>query len=244
MSKLVRNSAPLLATVALVAWCCWSQVSESAPLLANMEEAQLPRIERRAVRPEISAPSQRDPFQQPKSEPDQPMEVAQLDPASKAPPRPLFDPRTILSSLRLDATMVGTDHPVALINGRVYSEGERIALKDLPKLHCRLRRIRADRVVLEIEKEEFEIIYSQPSKTLQTQTKEPRRESTTHGQRDLAADPAGKEGAFAKLLQLLRSAAPDLVSDLDSLRDQRPLPPQTLNEIDNSTSDRDHYSRP
>ncbi len=162
MSQLLRKSAPLLVTVALMAWCCWSQVCESAPLLANRDEAQLPRIERSALRPEISVPSQRDPFQQPKSEPDQPVEVAPVEPVSEAPPKPLFDPRTVLSSFRLDATMVGTDYPVATINGRVYSEGERIALKGLPELHCRLQRVRADGVVLEIEKEEFEIIQSQP----------------------------------------------------------------------------------
>ncbi|MFV1968592.1 MAG: hypothetical protein ACC628_24490 [Pirellulaceae bacterium] len=161
MSKLVRKSAPLLVTVALVAWCCWSQVRESAPLLANTGEAQLPRFERRALRPEISEPSQRDPFQQPKPEPDQPAEAVPAEPVPEAPPEPLFDPRTVLSSFRLDATMVGTDHPVAMINGRVYSEDERIALEGLPELHCRLQRIQADRVVLEIEKEEFEIIYSE-----------------------------------------------------------------------------------
>ena len=226
MSQQVRKSAPLLVTVALMAWCCWSQVSESAPLLAGMDEPELPRIERRALHPEISPLSQRDPFEQRKVEPAPEENPDAIEPVVEAPAEPVFDPRSVLSSLRLHATMVGTDYPVAMINGRVYSEGERIALQGLPELHCRLQRVRADRVVLEIEKEEFEIIYSRTSTTRQQRTREPREVLTTQGQLDVAADPVGKEDAVTKLLQLLRTAVPDLDVNLDALSDQCPLPDQ------------------
>ena len=70
----------------------------------------------------------------------------------------------MLHDFRLDATMVGTEYPIALINGRVYSEGELIEMDGLPlDLQFRLRRVQADRAVLEIEDEEYEIIYSQTS---------------------------------------------------------------------------------
>ena len=236
MSRLVRKHAPVFVTAALMAWCCWSQFRGSAPLLADMEEVQPAQIERSALRPEISPPSQRDPFLQSKPEPEQVAVIAPVEPVTEAPPEPLFDPQTVLSDFRLDATMVGTDYPVALINGQVYSEGEQIVLKGLPELHCELRRVLADRVILEIEKEEFEIIYSQTS-TTQQQITEPLQGPTTQRQLDSAADPVGKESSPANLLQLLRSVLPNFDAELDSLRDQCPLPPPAKNEIDNPNTD-------
>ena len=227
MSQLVRKSAPLLVTLAFVAWCCWSQVSESKPLLDDMDEAKLPRIDRHALRPEISALSQRDPFVVGL---DKPAEAARVEAVSQAPTELLFDPRTVLSSLRLNATIVGTDRPSAILNGRIYGQGEQIALAGLSDLDCRLQRVEAERVILKIEKEEFEIIYSPLPTTRQKQAKEPQPASTTPGQPDLAASRTGKEDPYAKLLKLLSAALPDLGANLESLRDQCLSPLPTSNE--------------
>ena len=163
MPKQLRKYAPLIITAALMAWCCWSQVRSSEPLLANMEEVPPPQIDREALFPEISPLSPRDPFQQIKRE-QLVVDEVPVEPDSETPVEPVFDPRTVLSDFRLEGTIVGTEYSSALINGRVYNEGELIEMAGLPPdRHFRLRRVQADRAVLEIEEEEYEITFSQTS---------------------------------------------------------------------------------
>ncbi len=106
MPKLLRKYAPQIVTAAVMAWCCWSQVRSSDPLLANMDEVPLPRIDRDALRPKMSPSSPRDPFRQ--SAPEQPAVEEPVE-LVEEPPEPRFDPRTVLGDFRLDATVVGTE---------------------------------------------------------------------------------------------------------------------------------------
>jgi len=232
-----------------MAWCCWSQFRESEPLLANMDEVQMPQIDRDALHPEMSPVSQRDPFQQSEPEPQQlAIDEGPDGPDSADPPEPQFDPRTVLSALRLDATMVGTEYPIALINGRVYSEGELIEMDGLPPdLHFRLRHVRADRAVLEIEDEEYEIIYSQISTSAEPISEPPQdspRQPTTQRQLESVPDSVEMEDSVAELLQFLKLAVPNLAAELGSLLDQCPVPEPATNEVDTPSMQPDHQSHP
>ena len=160
MQKLFKKVAPLGAMMVCVIWCCWSQLRETTPLLAATE-AKLPRIERKLLHPELSPISERDPFLQYKPElpPVSEAPVAQIEVEEKPP----FDPQTVLSSIRLDATILGKK-PLAVINGNMYNEGEIVVLEAAPEVHCRLQRVHSDGIVMAIEEHTFLIGYSNASR--------------------------------------------------------------------------------
>jgi hypothetical protein len=155
MQKLLAKTAPLGVMTVCVLWCCWSQLRERTPLLAATE-AKLPRIERKLLHPELSPPSERDPFLQPKPAP--PPASEKVAAVKETKEEPTIDPRTLLPSIRLDATMPGS-RPMAVINGQIVSAGERIVLKDASDVPCRLQRVLADGVVVQFEHEAFLIGY-------------------------------------------------------------------------------------
>ncbi len=247
MPKPVRQYAPLIITATLMAWCCWSQIRGSEPLLANMDEVQLPQIDRDALNPKMSPVSQRDPFQ--RSEPERlAVDKESVEPDLADLPEPRFDPRTVLSRFRLDATMVGTEYPIALINGRVYREGELIEMEGLPPdLNFRLRRVQADRAVLEIEEEEYEIIYWQTSTTAEQDSEPPQElpeELTTLRQLESVTEPVELEDSVGELLEFLKATVPNLAAELNSLLNDCLVPPSATNEIEIPSTQHDHLVLP
>lgn len=159
MQKLFNKVAPLGVMTVCTIWCCWSQLRESTPLLAATE-AKLPRIERKLLHPELSPVSERDPFLQHKPAPPESNATdVQMNVAEKPP----FDPRTVLPSIRLDATILGSN-PLAVINGKMHGEGEMVVLEAAPEVHCRLQRVHSDGIVMMIEEQVLLIGYSNASR--------------------------------------------------------------------------------
>ncbi len=159
MQKLIHKVAPLGVMTACVIWCCWSQLRESTPLFAATEE-NLPRIERKLLNPELSPVSERDPFLQNKPAPPAIEEIKVATKVVKE--EPPFDPRTVLPSIRLDATMPGS-RPLAVINGKIHGTGENIVLEEAPDVICQLQRVQSDGIVVLIEKQTFLIGYKNAS---------------------------------------------------------------------------------
>lgn len=159
MHKLFHKVAPLGVMTACVIWCCWLQLRVSTPLL-TATEAKLPRIEPKLLHPELSPPSDRDPFLQHKPEKPAASEVTVV--LTEVEEEPPFDPQTVLPSIRLDATMPGT-RPLAVINGRIHSVGESIRLEAAPEVQCRLQRVLSDGIEMKIEQQTFLIGYSNAS---------------------------------------------------------------------------------
>lgn len=162
MNKMLTNAAPLVATTACVLWCCWSQLREATPLLADTE-ASLPRIERKLLYPEISQVSARDPFLQYKAAPPPTEQTAAA--AAAVPAKPPFNPDTAIAAIRLDATIGGAT-PLAVINGKVHDEGSPILLEKLQDVQCRLLRVFRNEIEVRIEQQTYRISYShQATKT-------------------------------------------------------------------------------
>jgi len=195
MHKLIHKVAPLGVMTACIIWCCWSPLRESSPLFAATE-ANLPRIERKLLNPELSPVSERDPFLQNKPPPPvtEKFEVATKVEKEEPP----FDPRTVLPSIRLDATMPGT-RPLAVINGTIHSAGENIVLEAAPDVICQLQRVHSDGIVVLIEKQTFLIGYSNASQEV--------------------AEPAAEAEAIPADAERLGVELPERIPTLDELED-------------------------
>ena len=161
MQKLLTKVAPLGIMTACVIWCCWSQIRESTPLLAATA-AKLPSIERAMLHPEMSPVSDRDPFLQYQPEP--PPAIAEIEVPMEVPEEPPFNPQTVLPSIHLDGTMLGS-RPLAVINGKIHSQGAVIVLEAAPDVYVRLDRVLLNEIVVTIEEELFHISYSSNKRT-------------------------------------------------------------------------------
>jgi hypothetical protein len=160
MHPKVKQHGPATAVMALVAWCCWTQVSESRPLLPDMGPATSEKIELRSLNPEIEPPSARDPFAPPvipvDEAPTSPVCEIEVEP----PPAPVFDVRLLLASFRLDATVVSKNQRLAMINGQVYREGQSIDMDELPDVDCHIQQVLPDSVLLQIEQVTHKLDYT------------------------------------------------------------------------------------
>ena len=154
MQRIARRFAPLGVMIALVAWCCWSQLSDGKPLFASTNDEKLPQIQRKSLRPEISSTSERDPFLQFKPEPPAEAEVAASKPVM--PETPPLDIVAVRRSLQLDATILGGNR-LAVINGQVCQVGQEIALESFPGLKLEVQQIHALGVVLQVEGKSIEL---------------------------------------------------------------------------------------
>ncbi len=180
MHKLVHKVAPLGVMTACVIWCCWSQLRESTPLFAATEE-NLPRIERKLLNPELSPVSERDPFLQNKPAP--PPVTEKIEVVKNVKEEPPFDPRTVLPSIRLDATMPGT-RPLAVINGKIHSVGENIVLEAAPDVKCQLQQVQSKEIVVMIEQQTFVIGYSNTSREVTEPASEAEAVAADAGRQD------------------------------------------------------------
>jgi len=134
MQKTLRGYAPMGAMATLTIWCCWSHLGDKMPLIAAANDEKLPRIERETLQPQLSSATTRDPFRQAASDAEL-EEVVEAPVTPELPVEPPFDPRVVLPSLNLSATVMGTQR-VSVINGRVYGEGEKIQVNRFPEVEC------------------------------------------------------------------------------------------------------------
>ncbi len=107
-------------------------------------------------------------------------------------------------------------------------------MKGLPgNLQFRLRFVSAGRAVLEIEEEQYEIVYSQNLKPGKQIRKPPRvspRKPTTRRQLESVTEPVDLEDSVADLMQFLKLTQPSLAAELELLLDQPPVPQPASNE--------------
>jgi hypothetical protein len=217
MQKLFNKVAPLGVMTVCTIWCCWAQLREATPLLAATE-SKLPRIERKLFHPELSPVSERDPFLQYKPEP--PPASEKIEAQMEVEEEPPFDPQTVLPSIRLDATILGA-RPLAVINGKMHNEGERVVLEAAPEVYCRLQRVNSDGIVMTIEEYTFLIGYSNASKEI--------------------SKPARKTDVVPPLPEGIENALPEGIPNADELEsavaDSLANQPQSTDGQDELNSD-------
>ncbi len=129
--------APTAAVAAVVAWCCWSYVGESGTGFPVNGGGNPPKITTELLAPQIAPASSHDPFR-PEAETEQSSEndaaassgedQIKLEVVGEGGGPPVKAPDEVFASLTLDATCIQGDRRVALIDGRVYAEGELLAI--------------------------------------------------------------------------------------------------------------------
>jgi hypothetical protein len=149
MSRTLGRMAPTAIVFALAVWCCWPYLDELRSSLEVEQGGDLPRITSSLLSPTVEPVPKRDPFQPPPA-------IRADPPGSKKPeikklaassPHPQAGPRQagasdqanaqrpgtdVVKTLVLEAIYIQGDRRVALINDRVYAQGEPLAISDLP----------------------------------------------------------------------------------------------------------------
>jgi hypothetical protein len=163
MSQLMKRIGPSCAVLGLVVWCCWPYLAASGSSFSGPQETKLPRIARNVLDPEIRKPSQRDPFHaKPDEKAEQADQQAAFAPlaamgklfqkikedrqwladrqaaraASRLPSAVPATPDELSKSLRLQATYLRLDERLAVINDRIYAEGEDVPLPGPDRSSC------------------------------------------------------------------------------------------------------------
>ncbi|NQT13396.1 MAG: hypothetical protein HQ582_11640 [Planctomycetes bacterium] len=185
MSVPIEKFAPTAITMAAVAWCCWPHMNGATPRI-GAEEAALPEITQALLSPTINSVCQRDPFQptslgdtasEKDTVPAEPPDNATELPAAESPPtRPIYAPPTastepapevliaqVLRQLALNATYIQGDRRVAVINGRIFREGDVLARCGSSKEPCTVQRVFRDRVRIQYRGRNTEFGYRGPS---------------------------------------------------------------------------------
>lgn len=154
MSPLIGKLAPAAAVAALVAWCCWPYLDESASGGLGGESSDVPQIADSRLSPDIKPGSQRDPFQKLGSNETNPAE-AESSPKSPASPasveeQPPSDEQIadVLGRLAVEATFIHGPRRLALIDGRLYEEGDPLAISRSLANACVVAQISADGVLV------------------------------------------------------------------------------------------------
>jgi hypothetical protein len=179
MALPISKLAPTAVVIAAVSCCAWPYVFPSDP--GGQKAAAMPEITTSQLSPYIGPPPARDPFRaagEPVAVAAKPVKAApaKIVPAKIAPAsiagskgaaaarsvaaaggKPKTDP---LSGLALSATSIFAEQRLAVINGRIYSERERLKSKDPSAPPCVVARILPDRVLLECEGQTATLSYA------------------------------------------------------------------------------------
>jgi hypothetical protein len=132
MTSVLTKIGPLAGFVAAIGYCLWPHIGAGPPPRAP--ESLLPTIEARWLKSTFDPPGPRDPFAKPSAEPGPVAATAQPAAQAKGPARgaaaarprePGPPPRFVLG-----ATMVNGARRSAIINGRVYRQGDPIKLTE------------------------------------------------------------------------------------------------------------------
>lgn len=168
MSRPISKLAPAAVVLVVAAWCCWPYLEGPKAVTGVEQQPDLPRITRSQLSPEVQPASERDPFRPVAAEKADSPQGEESPPSSPLPVQEKAaeqqkDITEILSGLVLGATYVQGDRRVALINGRVYQEGERLAIATPLAEPCVVAGISADRVLLLHRGRTVELIYPDPA---------------------------------------------------------------------------------
>jgi hypothetical protein len=165
MSRTLGRMAPTAIVFALAVWCCWPYLDELRSSLEVEQGGDLPRITSSLLSPTVEPVPKRDPFQPPPA-------IRADPPGSKKPeikklaassPHPQAGPRQagasdqanaqrpgtdVVKTLVLEAIYIQGDRRVALINDRVYAQGEPLAISDPAAEPYIVAQISPDKVLL------------------------------------------------------------------------------------------------
>ena len=168
MAVPIGKLAPTAVVIAAVTCCGWPYVFSSDA--AGKKAAAMPEIAPAQLLPRILPPPARDPFL-PAGAPvaslsksAKPAKPAKTVPALAAGSKGVITSRSVsatggkphtstdpLGGLKLTATSILADQRLAVINGRIYAERERIKSKDPSAPPCVVARILSDCVLLECD---------------------------------------------------------------------------------------------
>jgi hypothetical protein len=176
MASQAGKLAPLLITVAGAGYCVWPYIQAAAPPAAP--KSDMPKIEASWLDPSFPSASPRNIFQPvlPKTvvEAEKAVEEAKVQLAKKVQDEPKKEKKKnlIVDGWTLGATMVHGTRRGAVVNGKVYLEGEKIPPLSTGTESLTLFRVERDRVILRRSKRSDELLlveldYS-PTKTAET----------------------------------------------------------------------------
>ncbi|MHC4398927.1 MAG: hypothetical protein ACYTG0_04530 [Planctomycetota bacterium] len=164
MSELARKFAPIGMVAAMVAWCCWPYLDDSGDGLVLEEPSTLPEITATMLAPPTPAVAERDPFRPAHLAVDEPPpEELPPDALPDVEPLPQADPLEVAAGMPLEATCVQGDRRIAMIGGRVYEEGEPLAMSDVVTEPCYITRIYPHKVRILHLGRVVELTYGDPT---------------------------------------------------------------------------------
>lgn len=184
MSRTLGKMVPTAVVLMLVGWCGWPYLERPRPSTALHQGGDLPRIAGSLLSAAIEPASDRDPFQPPAARAPDPLPSRRPTappphPEGPRPKAPVEDTSAnILAGLALGAIYIQGDRRVALINDRVYAQGERLAISASAAEPCIVSQISADRVLLLYRGQTVELEYAgQAVKAAAAKAVEQRRET-------------------------------------------------------------------
>ncbi len=162
MHELVGKFAPTAIVVALMVYCCWCCLCVPQPEPVVLNEGDLPQINSALLSPVIQPVPDRNPFR--------PLEAVKMVSAKGKVPTTAGpgqeEPATqrsiaeVLSSLALNATYIQGNQRLAMIDGRVYRQGEPLAIPGESVTEpCVVARIAADKVLIRHRGQTVELKY-------------------------------------------------------------------------------------
>ena len=150
MSGTLGKMAPTAILFMLLAWCCWPYLERPRSTTGVGQGSDLPRITGALLSPTVEPASVRDPFQPPQAS--QPAPSPSKKPTAPPPEQPKAAAAEkvtdVFAGLSLGAIYIRGDRRVALINDRVYAQGERLTVSASAAEPYIVGEISADKVLL------------------------------------------------------------------------------------------------
>ena len=160
MANTFRAIGSTAMSMAVVTWLCWPLARRSQPLLGVGPIATTNRITSALLNPVISPRGPRDPFIVAQIEnPAEP--VASNEQRAELEPEVLeLDPATMLNTLQLNATFLQGNQNAAMINGRVYRQGEKLAFGETMDGEWIVKRVGHNETLVAYKDREFRLSFT------------------------------------------------------------------------------------
>ncbi|HLA83985.1 MAG TPA: hypothetical protein VJL29_04250 [Thermoguttaceae bacterium] len=173
MAELMQRMGPMTVVAAIFVWCCWPYLTGSATSAGSSGIANIAALPKSLLSPVIKASTAHDPFQCIKSAAlDAAVESELAKAAGQAADEADADAKGTdaagtnqPSSLVLTGIYVRGDRGIAVIDGRLYQPGERLAAPDTAGKVWTVERVLLDRVVLRLGDEVKVLEITYPSQT-------------------------------------------------------------------------------
>jgi hypothetical protein len=156
----IAKIAPTAAAAAMVTYCCWPHLF-AGPVRENRPAGKLPQVAATLLSPVFAEPAERNPFlarsnPEAAAESDKPNTKAD----NSAAPVTDADEADPIEHWVLNATLLRGDRQFAVINGRLYQPGERLAPADSPDSQFVVTQIDANEVVIRGPRRTLRLRYS------------------------------------------------------------------------------------